>query len=103
MAPISEVCCTSTLPAHPIVATVYFSGDALKLHRDFGILCRSVSELGALARLIDPEFAQAHNGRRIVSLKEMVQVYLQKELLKGEAQTSNWETKPLSSVQLTCE
>ena len=81
------------------------TGDALKLYRDFGLLCRSCAELGLLARSIDPEFAQSHK-RKVVALKEMVEVYLMKELLKderpGAARTSNWEAKPLTAVQLTC-
>ncbi|KAI0768322.1 ribonuclease H-like domain-containing protein [Trametes elegans] len=72
--------------------------DGQKLFRDFGILARSLVELGTLAHVADPSFANAYR-RKIVSLARVVEMYTQKTLPKGKVRTSNWETRPLSEEQ----
>ncbi|KAI8972404.1 ribonuclease H-like domain-containing protein [Trametes punicea] len=72
--------------------------DGHKLFRDYGILARSLVELGVLAHQADPSFSQTYK-RSVVSLARVVEMYTRKTLAKGKVRTSNWERKPLSEEQ----
>ncbi|TFK53240.1 ribonuclease H-like protein [Heliocybe sulcata] len=62
-------------------------GDGNKLYRDFGILPKSLLELGALAKTADSAFT----GRRVHALAKTVALYEKKTLGKGPVRSSNWE------------
>lgn len=75
-------------------------GDGNKLHRDFGIKAQNLVELGALARHVDPLFAEKH-GRSVVALAKVVEYYEGKTLTKGKERMGNWE-RQLSEVSIHC-
>ncbi|KAF7375107.1 Nuclear transport factor 2 [Mycena sanguinolenta] len=70
-------------------------GDAKKLFKDYGVMMRGLVELGALARVADPQGKDAAvwgKGRKIVALAKLVERYLQKRLRKDDdVRISNWE------------
>ncbi|KZT22911.1 ribonuclease H-like protein, partial [Neolentinus lepideus HHB14362 ss-1] len=65
------------------------AGDGKKLYRDFGILPKSLLELGALAQKADNNFKQ----RKICALAKTVALYEKKTLSKGPVRSSNWEAE----------
>ncbi|KAL9936022.1 hypothetical protein V8E36_004864 [Tilletia maclaganii] len=95
---------------------VYIEGDALKLQREFcqrapaeqgdqaatqptgeGIQTQGLLELSRLARQVDPG---RWPNRRLISLRELVAVYLGRKLLKDSVRTSKWAQSKLSPDQL---
>jgi hypothetical protein len=75
--------------------------DAVKLYRDYGVIGRNFIELGAFARASDPAFKRLYL-RRIVSLRNVVDYYLHRELSKDPAtRSSDWGTT-LSDEQKEC-
>ncbi|KAG6853397.1 hypothetical protein C0991_004730 [Blastosporella zonata] len=70
--------------------------DGKKLFRDYGILAKSLLELGVLAAAWDPAHAIK---RKVISLAKLAAIYTGKTLAKGDERTSNWEVSELSELQ----
>ncbi|KAJ3176099.1 hypothetical protein HDU87_005474 [Geranomyces variabilis] len=69
-------------------------GDALKLHRDFGILMEGSLDIANIARRVRPEC------RKNPSLKLLVEQVLHATLAKGPVRVGNWEARGLSREQM---
>jgi len=65
---------------------------------------QNLVELSYMARQADKTLRLGGklHARTLISLKNLVGGYLDKDLLKGDARISNWEAK-LSNEQLECE
>ncbi|KAK4054482.1 hypothetical protein OIV83_000976 [Microbotryomycetes sp. JL201] len=75
---------------------VQIGGDAQKLRRDWGIRSQGLLELSTVAKTADPTRYKERNG--LIALQELVGVYLQRYLQKGEVRTSLW-SRHLSEEQ----
>ncbi|KAK0540820.1 hypothetical protein OC842_000273 [Tilletia horrida] len=95
---------------------VRIEGDAIKLQKEFrqttslpgtsanatevqGIRSAGLLELSRLAQEVDPERWGSH-GKRLISLRELVAVYLGRKLLKDSARLSDWSQPTLTGEQL---
>jgi hypothetical protein len=73
-------------------------GDASKLRRDFNIQASGLLELRDAARAFDPSYTRTG----VISLHDIVALYLGKALDKGPVRMSDWEAD-LSEHQMTCK
>lgn len=104
----------------------HYTDDGNKLARDYGVRPQGLIELGRLAQQADAHCDERYsraselvsNGtsssgsaaappkkRRpgaMINLATVTAMYTGRELPKGPVRSSNWETQPLSEVQLEC-
>ena len=77
------------------------AGDRKKLHRDFGIVLQGETDLGRLAREVDPDSWKGIKGND--GLAKLTAKYLNKKLIKNKKiSMSDWSRR-LTQVQIDCE
>lgn len=72
--------------------------DAHKLRRDFGIVSAGLVELSVLAKSVEPDRWQ--HRRTLISLQDLCNAYLSRQLRKDDVRISRWSRIPLSEKQL---
>ena len=77
---------------------VAIRNDARKLQRDFGVHTHGLLELSVLAKALEPSRWAAR--RRLISLRDLTQTYLERDLRKDAVRVSGWTNVPLSAAQL---
>ena len=76
--------------------------DASRLASAHSVLPAGLLELGKLAQQLDPRWASIGVTRSIISLQQLVKMYLDKPLKKGLAFSTNWENRDLNPVERLC-
>lgn len=76
--------------------------DASRLATAHSVFSAGLLELGRLAQQLDPRWASIGVTRSIISLQQLVKMYLDKPLKKGLAFSTNWENRDLNPVERLC-
>lgn len=77
---------------------VAVQNDAHKLYRDFQITTGGLVELSSLAKALD--ISRWPKRRHLISLRNLTEQYLERELRKDKVRVSSWTTVPLAPQQL---